>query len=61
LIVTVTLFSMTVAYAAPLVIKYLLDRYVPRGFAHSFYYAVLTLGVFIFTGSVTSDFIYFQF
>ena len=33
----------------------------PRGFAHSFYYAALTLSVVIFTSSVTSDFIYFQF
>jgi D-alanyl-lipoteichoic acid acyltransferase DltB (MBOAT superfamily) len=60
-IVAVTLFSMTVAYALPLIVKHLLDAYVPRGFVHSFYYAVLTLGIVIFTSSVTSDFIYFQF
>jgi hypothetical protein len=41
--------------------KHLLDEYVPRSFAHSFYYAALTLGTIIFTSSVTSDFIYFQF
>ncbi len=60
-IVAVTVLSMTVAYSLPLVIKHLLDEYVPRGFAHSFDYAALTLGIVIFTSSVTSDFIYFQF
>jgi len=60
-IVAVTLLSMTVAYAMPLLIKHLLDEYIPRGFVHSFYYAGLTLGIVIFTSSVTSDFIYFQF
>ncbi|MBN2118152.1 MAG: MBOAT family protein [Anaerolineales bacterium] len=61
LIVAVTLFSMTVVYSLPILIKHLLDQYVPRGFAHSFYYAALTIGILIFTSSVTSDFIYFQF
>jgi D-alanyl-lipoteichoic acid acyltransferase DltB (MBOAT superfamily) len=60
-IVAVTLLSMTVVYSLPLVIKHLLDIYVPRGFVHSFYYAALTVGIVIFTSSVTSDFIYFQF
>ena len=60
-IVALTVLSMTAAYALPIVIKHLLDRYIPRGFAHSFYYAVLTVGTVIFTSSVTSDFIYFQF
>jgi hypothetical protein len=41
--------------------QYLLDRYVPRGVIQPFYYAVLTLGIIIFIGSATSDFIYFQF
>jgi hypothetical protein len=60
-VVAVTILSMTLAYASPLIIKYLLDRYYPHGYAYSFYYAVLTLGIVIFTSSVTSDFIYFQF
>ncbi|HMB24183.1 MAG TPA: MBOAT family O-acyltransferase [Anaerolineales bacterium] len=61
LIVTVTVLAMTLAYSLPLAIKHLLDAYVPRGFAHSFYYAALTLGIIIFTSSVSADFIYFQF
>jgi D-alanyl-lipoteichoic acid acyltransferase DltB (MBOAT superfamily) len=60
-IVGLTLVSMTVVYSLPLIIKHLLDKYAPGGFAHSLYYAVLTLGIVIFTSSVTSDFIYFQF
>ena len=60
-IVAVIVLSMAAAYSLPLIIKYLLDEYVPRGFVHSFYHAVLTLGIVIFTSSVTSDFIYFQF
>ena len=53
--------SRTILYSLPLVVKYLLDQYSPRGFIQTFYYAVLTLGVIIFIGSATSDFIYFQF
>jgi len=53
--------SRTILYSLPLVIKYLLDQYSPRGFVQPFYYAALTLGVIIFIGSASSDFIYFQF
>jgi alginate O-acetyltransferase complex protein AlgI len=53
--------SRTILYSLPLVIKYLLDQYSPRGFIQPFYYAALTLGIIIYTGSVTTDFIYFQF
>jgi alginate O-acetyltransferase complex protein AlgI len=60
-VVTSIVLSRTILYSLPLVIKYLLDRYVPRGFIQPFYYAVLTLGIVIFIGSATSDFIYFQF
>jgi D-alanyl-lipoteichoic acid acyltransferase DltB (MBOAT superfamily) len=60
-IVTSIVLSRTILYSLPLVIKYLLDQYVPRGFIQPFYYAVLTLGVIIFIGSATTDFIYFQF
>ena len=60
-VVASILLSRTILYSLPLVIKYLLDQYVPRGFLQPFYYAVLTLGVVIFIGSVTTDFIYFRF
>ena len=60
-IVSSILLSRTVVYSLPLVIKYLLDQYRPRGFIQPFYYAALTLSVVIFIGSATSDFIYFQF
>jgi D-alanyl-lipoteichoic acid acyltransferase DltB (MBOAT superfamily) len=60
-IVASIVLSRTILYSLPLVIKYLLDQYVPRGFVQPFYYAVLTLGVIIFIGSTTTDFIYFQF
>ena len=60
-IVTSIVLSRTLLYSLPLVIKYLLDQYVPRGFVQPFYYAVLTVGVIIFIGSATTDFIYFQF
>jgi len=61
LIIAVTVLSITAVYALPLVIKHLLDEHYPRGFAYSMYYAALTLCIIIFTNSVTSDFIYFQF
>jgi alginate O-acetyltransferase complex protein AlgI len=60
-IVASVVLSRTAIYALPLVIKYLLDQYVPRGFLRPFYYAALTLGVVIFIGTATTDFIYFQF
>ncbi|HSL45899.1 MAG TPA: MBOAT family O-acyltransferase [Anaerolineales bacterium] len=61
-VVALIILSMTVAYSLPLIVKHLLDQYIPRrGLAHSVYYAALTLGTVIFTSSVTSDFIYFQF
>jgi alginate O-acetyltransferase complex protein AlgI len=60
-IVASIVLSRTILYSLPLVIKYLLDQYNPRGFVQSFYYAALTLGIVIFIGSATSDFIYFQF
>jgi hypothetical protein len=59
--VALTVLSMTLAYSLPIFLKHILDEYVPRSFLHSFYYAALTLGTVIFTSSVTSDFIYFQF
>lgn len=60
-VVASILLSRTVIYSLPLIIKYLLDQYSPRGLIQPFYYAALTLGIVIFIGSATSDFIYFQF
>ena len=60
-IVASIVLSRTLIYSLPLLIKYLLDRYVPRGFVQPFYYAVLTVGVIIYTGVGATDFIYFQF
>ena len=60
-IVASIVLSRTILYSLPLVIKYLLDQYSPRGFIQPFYYAAITLSVVIFIGSVTTDFIYFQF
>jgi D-alanyl-lipoteichoic acid acyltransferase DltB (MBOAT superfamily) len=60
-IVVSIILARTAIYSSPLVIKYLLDQYVPRSFLQPFYYAVLTLGVVIFIGSASTDFIYFQF
>lgn len=60
-VVASIILSRTILYSLPLVIKYLLDQYSPRGLIQPFYYAALTLGVVIFIGSATSDFIYFQF
>jgi D-alanyl-lipoteichoic acid acyltransferase DltB (MBOAT superfamily) len=60
-IVTSIILSRTALYSLPLIIKYMLDQYVPRGFVRPFYYAVLTLGVVLFIGTATTDFIYFQF
>jgi D-alanyl-lipoteichoic acid acyltransferase DltB (MBOAT superfamily) len=53
--------SRTILYSMPLVIKYLLDQYSPRPIIQPFYYAVLTLGIIVFIGSASTDFIYFQF
>jgi alginate O-acetyltransferase complex protein AlgI len=60
-IVVSIILARTAIYSSPLVIKYLLDQYIPRSFLQPFYYAVLTLGVVIFIGSSSTDFIYFQF
>ncbi|HEX6270252.1 MAG TPA: MBOAT family O-acyltransferase [Anaerolineales bacterium] len=60
-IVASIVLSRTAIYSLPLLVKYLLDQYTPRGFIRPFYYAALTLGVVIYTGAATTDFIYFQF
>ena len=60
-IVVSIVLSRTVLYSSPLIVKYLLDQYVPRGFLQPFYYAVLTLSTVLFIGTATTDFIYFQF
>lgn len=60
-IVVSIVLSRVLIYSLPLMIKYLLDQYLPRGFIQPFYYAALTLGVIVYIGSATTDFIYFQF
>jgi D-alanyl-lipoteichoic acid acyltransferase DltB (MBOAT superfamily) len=54
--------SLTLFYSAPLVVKLLMDRYLPAdSFFHALYYAIATLVVIVFLNSSASDFIYFQF
>ncbi len=54
--------SMTLFYAAPMVLKLLMDRHLrPDSYLHSLYYAAATLAIIIYINSSTSDFIYFQF
>jgi D-alanyl-lipoteichoic acid acyltransferase DltB (MBOAT superfamily) len=54
--------SLTLFYSAPLVVKLLMDRYLPPdSYFHALYYAIATLAVIVFLNSAASDFIYFQF
>ena len=53
--------SMIVVYSAPLLIKFLLDRYSSDGWFHSAYYAVATTLLIVFLSSSSPDFIYFRF
>jgi len=61
LVVIVITLSMTLLYAAPLILKLFLDRLPSQNFANSIYFALLTLGIIIFISSASPDFIYFQF
>ncbi|HET9590955.1 MAG TPA: MBOAT family O-acyltransferase [Anaerolineales bacterium] len=61
MIVASIVLSRTIFYSLPLLIKYLLDQYIPRGVLRPVYYAALTIGVILYTGAATTDFIYFQF
>lgn len=54
--------SMTAFYAAPLILKMLMDRYLsPASFWHDLYYAGATVAMLAYLNSSSPDFIYFQF
>jgi D-alanyl-lipoteichoic acid acyltransferase DltB (MBOAT superfamily) len=62
--IAIALLSLTVIgfYAAPLLLKLLLDRLTPRGhILQSVFYAVATIMTIFYINSATPDFIYFQF
>ena len=54
--------SMTLFFAAPLVIKLLMDRYLrPNSFWYDIYYVAATIAMLAYLNSASPDFIYFQF
>lgn len=53
--------TMALAYSLPLVIKHLIDRYMPEGWLQAAYHAVAMTLVIVYINSANSDFIYFQF
>jgi D-alanyl-lipoteichoic acid acyltransferase DltB (MBOAT superfamily) len=60
--VTVVTLSMTAFYAAPLVIKMLMDRHLPEhSIWHDLYYVAATVAMLAYLNSSSPDFIYFQF
>jgi alginate O-acetyltransferase complex protein AlgI len=61
-VVTVVTLSLTAFYAAPLIVKMLMDRYLPpTSFWHALYYVAATVVVLAYLNSSSPDFIYFQF
>ncbi|RJP48820.1 MAG: MBOAT family protein [Anaerolineaceae bacterium] len=60
--VTVVTLSMTAFYAAPLVVKMLMDRTLRAdSFWHDLYYVTATVAMLAYLNSSSPDFIYFQF
>ncbi len=60
--VTVVTLSMTAFYAAPLIIKMLMDRHLRTdSFWHDLYYVAATVAMLAYLNSSSPDFIYFQF
>ena len=60
--VAVVMLSMTLFYAAPLVVKLLLDRYLkPNSFVQDLYHVAATVTLLVYLNSSSPDFIYFQF
>jgi alginate O-acetyltransferase complex protein AlgI len=53
--------TMTFVYSLPLLIKYLIDRYMPEGWTQAAFYAIAVTLVVVYINSASSDFIYFQF
>jgi D-alanyl-lipoteichoic acid acyltransferase DltB (MBOAT superfamily) len=61
-IIILVVLSMTLAYASPVLLKLLLDRFLPENtWAQAIFYALITLAILIYTNSSNPDFIYFQF
>jgi alginate O-acetyltransferase complex protein AlgI len=60
--VAVVTLSMTAFYAAPLIIKMLMDRRLPAdSFWHDLYYVAATVAMLAYLNSSAPDFIYFKF
>jgi len=60
--VAVVTLSTTAFYAAPLIGKMLMDRYLrPDSFWHDLYYVAATVAILAYLNSASPDFIYFQF
>ena len=53
--------TMALSYSMPLLIKYVIDRYSPKGWAQAAFLAVAMTLVILYINSANSDFIYFQF
>ncbi len=53
--------TMALAYSVPLLIKYVIDRYSPEGWAQASFLAIAMTLVILYINSANSDFIYFQF
>jgi len=56
-----TALSVIFYYSLPLILKWLIDRYLREGWLQGLYHALATLLVIVYVNSATSDFIYFQF
>jgi alginate O-acetyltransferase complex protein AlgI len=62
LAVTVSTLSLMAFYAAPLIMKMLMDRRLPLdSFWHDLYYVAATVAMLAYLNSAAPDFIYFQF
>jgi alginate O-acetyltransferase complex protein AlgI len=54
--------TMTAAYAAPILLKSLMDRRLSAdSFLHEVYYVAVTVSMFIYLNAASADFVYFQF
>jgi hypothetical protein len=61
-VVALIVLTMTAFYAAPLMLKWLMDRRLaPDSYVHALYYAAATVAMLVYLNSSSPDFIYFQF
>jgi hypothetical protein len=61
-IIILVIISMLLAYALPLVLKLLMDRFLPESsWWHAVFYALISLAIILYTNSSNPDFIYFRF